>query len=405
MKFELSQFSFISIRRFGCSMKISLIGPSYPFRGGISLNTTLLFRALKVKHEVEFYSFSRQYPKWLFPGKDDEEREFSLLKEEKAQRIIDSLNPYTWIKVFFKIRKNQSEVLIIPWWVSFWFPQFLTISILIKIFTKTKILFICHNVIEHESNILKKLCTKAVLSRGDFFIVHSDEDYRNLKKISPESNIKKSFLPVIDYAKWNKVSKEDARKRLGICTNAILFFGIIRPYKGLGYLLKAMPEVLKHIKVTLLVVGEFWYGLESIKENIKELGIEENVRIIDEYIPSEDIGLYFAASDLLVLPYVAATGSSILQISMACKKPVIATRVGSFPDIITDGKTGYLVEPKSSKLLAEKIVEFYKKNKEDEFIMNIETQKKDYSWERAVEIIEEFFSPHLNPLPAGERKG
>ncbi|KKQ26857.1 MAG: Glycosyl transferase group 1, partial [Candidatus Magasanikbacteria bacterium GW2011_GWC2_37_14] len=93
-------------------MKISLIGPSYPFRGGISLNTTLLFRALKVKHEVEFYSFSRQYPKWLFPGKDDEEREFSLLKEEKAQRIIDSLNPYTWIKVFFKIRKNQSEVLI-----------------------------------------------------------------------------------------------------------------------------------------------------------------------------------------------------------------------------------------------------------------------------------------------------
>ena len=372
-------------------MKISLIGPSYPYRGGIPLNTTLLCRVLGKKHKVEFYTFSRQYPKWLFPGKDDEEREFIFLKEEKAQRIIDSLNPFTWIKVFLKIKKNQSELLIIPWWVSFWFPQFLTISILIKIFTKTKILFICHNVIEHESNILKKLCTKAVLANGDFFIVHSNEDYKNLKEILPKANIKKSFLPVIEYAKWNELSKEKARQRLGINTNTILFFGIIRPYKGLDYLLGALPEVLDQINVTLLVVGEFWYGLENIKDDIKKLGIEENVRIIDEYIPSKEIGLYFAASDLLVLPYVSATGSSILQISMACKKPVLATKVGSFPDMIIDKRTGYVVEPKNSKQIAEKIVEFYKEKKEIEFIMNIKAQEKDYSWEKAVEIIEEFF--------------
>jgi len=362
-------------------MKISLIGPSYPFRGGIPLNTTLLFRELRKKHKVEFYSFLRQYPKWLFPGKDDKEKEFIFLKEE-AESIIDSLNPWTWIKVFFKIKKNQSQVLIIPWWVSFWFPQFLTISILIKQFTETKILFICHNVVEHESNFLKRLCTKLVLSRGDFFIVHSSQDYGNLKKILPNANVKRSFLPVIDYPKWNEMSKEEARKKLGIYNNTILFFGIIRPYKGLDYLLEALPQVLKHIKITLLVVGEFWYESKNIKGQIEKLGIVGHVKIVNNYIPSDEIGIYFAAS---------ATGSSILQIAMGCKKPVIATKVGSFPDIIIDGKTGYLVEPKNPILLAEKIVEFYKENKEEEFKKNIEVQRRDYSWERAVEIIEEFF--------------
>lgn len=372
-------------------MKIALIGPSYPFRGGISLNTTLLYRALKKRHEVEFYSFLRQYPKWLFPGKDDKEKEFIFLKEKGAQSIIDSVNPWTWIKVFLKIKKYQPHILIIPWWVSFWFPQFFTISVLVKIFTEVKILFICHNVVEHESNYFKKLCTKMVLGRGSYFIIHSSDDYNNLKMILPEANAKKSFLPVIDYGKWNEISKDEARRMLNIKDNTVLFFGIIRPYKGLDYLLKALPEVLKHVDVTLLVVGEFWYGLEKIKESIEELGIEENVRIIDYYIPSNDIGIYFAASDVLVLPYASATGSSILQISMGCKKPVIATRVGSFPDIIIDKKTGFIVNPKDSGAIAEKIIEFYRKNIGSEFIRNIEAQKIDYSWDRAVEIIEEFF--------------
>ena len=128
-----------------------------------------------------------------------------------------------------------------------------------------------------------------------------------------------------------------------------------------------------------------------MKSFAEEFGIEEHVRIIDYYIPTDDIGIYFAASDILVLPYSSATGSSILQISMGCRKPVIATRVGSFPDIIIDGKTGYLVEPKNSKLLAEKIIEFYKGDKEAELVKNLEVQKKDYSWGKAVEIIEDFF--------------
>ena len=372
-------------------MKIALIGPSYPFRGGISLNTTLLYRVLKKRHEVEFYAFLRQYPKWLFPGKDDKEKEFVFLKEEGAQNIIDSINPLTWIKVFLRIKKHKPHLLIIPWWVSFWFPQFFTISVLVKIFTEVKILFICHNVVEHESNYLKKLCTKMVLKRGDYFIVHSSDDYKNLKMILPEANVKRSFLPVIEYEKWNEISKDEARRMLNIKNNAILFFGIIRPYKGVDYLLKALPEVLKHVDITLLIVGEFWYGSEKIKESVKELGIEENVRIIDYYIQSDDIGIYFAASDILVLPYSSATGSSILQISMGCKKPVIATRVGSFPDIIIDNKTGFLVDPKNSDAIAEKIIEFYEKDMESAFIKNVEAQKADYSWDKAVEIIEEFF--------------
>jgi len=371
-------------------MRICIIGPSYPFRGGISHYTTLLYRHLKKRHDTKFLAFKRQYPDWLFPGKTDKDISNTQIREEGAENILDSLNPLTWCKVVNKIKKAEPELLIFPWWVSFWTPQFWTIAALVKIFTRAKILFICHNVVEHESKIIDKICTRVVLKKGDYFIVHSGDDLKNLKTIKPDADVKKCLHPTYDIFSTELISKEDARKQLNIKGKTILFFGFIRPYKGLNYLLEAMPLIIEHVDVNLLIVGEFWEGEKECLEQIKKLEIEENIRIINKYVPNEEVGSYFAAADLVVLPYVSATGSGIVQAAFGCNKPVISTNVGCLPEVINDKKTGYLIAPRDSMAIADAVVSFYKEGKEKEFVDNIIKENWRFSWDRIVDTIESF---------------
>ncbi len=229
-----------------------MIGPSYPFRGGISHYTTLLYKSLKKSNDTIFFAFKRQYPRWLFPGYTDRDNSSTEIKECDVENILDSLNPFTWWMVFLRIKKVNPELVIFPWWVSFWTPQFWSLATLVKTFTQTKILFICHNVVEHESRMVDKICTKFVLKKGDYFIVHSGEDLENLKDILPDANIKQSFHPTYEVFHSQVITKEEARRKLCIVEgNTMLFFGFVRPYKGLNYLLEAMPMITKHIDVTL----------------------------------------------------------------------------------------------------------------------------------------------------------
>ncbi len=369
-------------------MKVSMIGPSYPFRGGISHYTTLLYRSLKKTHDTKFYAFKRQYPKWLFPGHTDRDNSATVIKECDVENILDSLNPFSWLMVFLKIKKEGSELVIFPWWVSFWAPQFWTIATLVKTFTQAKILFICHNVVEHESRMVDKACTKVVLKKGDYFIVHSGEDLENLKKILPDANVKQSFHPTYEVFHSQVITKEDARRELGVEGNTMLFFGFVRPYKGLHYLIEAMPMITKHIDVTLLIVGEFWKGEEEYRKQIEDLGVGENIKIINKYVPNEEVGLYFAASDIVVLPYISATGSGIVQASFGCNKPVISTNVGCLPEVIDDTRTGYLVPTRDPQAIANAVFSFYKEGKEEEFVNNIMKEKEKFSWDRMVKVIE-----------------
>jgi len=371
-------------------MKICLIGPTYPFRGGISHYTTLLFRHLKKRHEVHFFAFRRQYPVWLFPGKTDKDSSNDPIWEHGAENILDSLNPITWLKIFLRIKRVNPELVIFPWWVSFWTPQFWTIAALVKIFVQAKILFICHNVVEHESKTIDKICTRFVLKKGDYYIVHSGEDFENLKRIIPDANVKQSFHPTYEVFHSLSITKEKARKQLGIYGNTILFFGFVRPYKGLDYLIEAMPIITKHVDVNLLIVGEFWKGDEEYREEIKNLGVEANIKIINKYVPNEEVGLYFAASDVVVLPYVSVTGSGIVQTAFGCNKPVITTTVGCLREVVAHGKTGYLVPPRSPHAIADAVISFYRNGKGDQFVNNIVQHKERFSWDRMMETIESF---------------
>lgn len=379
-------------------MKICLVGPSYPFRGGISHYTTLLYRNLKKKHELKLYAFKRQYPNWLFPGKTDKDPSKFFIADTEIELCLDSMNPVTWLEIFFKVKKFNPDLVIFPWWVAFWTPQFGTISLLIKKFTKTKILFICHNVVEHEANNLTRFLTKIVLRNGDFFIVHSEDDSRNLRNIIPDAKVLKTHHPTYKVFKQNGWDREKARQTLGIGTskNIILFFGFVRKYKGLQYLIEALPLILKHINLTLLIVGEFWKDKSNYVEQIKRLTIEDKVKIIDKYVPNEEVGLYFAACDVVVVPYISATGSGIVQLAFGCEKPVITTRVGSLSEVVKHGKTGYLIKPSDTGSIVNAVFDFYRQEKEKEFVGNIKNESARFSWEKLVKAIENLTKRHFS---------
>jgi len=339
---------------------------------------------------VYFFAFKRQYPKWLFPGKSDRDHSAKPIKADGIDYILDSLNPVTWIKVFQKIKAVNPDLVIIPWWVSFWAPQFWTIAVLTKSLTNSKILFLCHNVVEHESKNIHRQCTKLVLKNGNYFIVHSNEEFKNLKQMIPGAHIKQTHHPIYEVFNFESFPKDKARQTLGIKGRTILFFGFVRPYKGLKYLLAAMPKIPEQWDINLLIVGEFWNGEEVYRKRIKELGIENKTIIINKYVPNEEVGLYFAAADVVILPYISATGSGIVQLAFGCNRPVISTRVGCLPEVIDHERTGYLVPARDSQALADAVVSFYRKNKEAEFTQNIEKEKPRFSWEKMLETIESF---------------
>ena len=366
-----------------------MIGPTYPFRGGISHYTTLLYRCLRRRHEVQFFAFKRQYPQWLFPGKTDIDPSQTHIHENGAQRILDSMHPVSWFRVASRIIRSNPDLLIIPWWVSFWAPQFWTISFFVKVASKTKILFLCHNVVEHESNWVNKILTRSVLSHGDLFIVHSEEDKKNLLGMYNGANLRKCFHPTYDVFNQSEFDTIRYKEQLGIEGNIVLFFGFVREYKGLKDLLQSLPEVLQKVKVTLLVVGEFWKDKDMYMRLINKLGIKESTMLIDRYIPNEEVGIYFSMADLVVQPYISATGSGVIQTAFAFNKPVVATKVGSLPEIINNGKTGYLVSPKAPHELANAIIKFFSEGNTQLFRMDIEKEKYKFSWDRMVATIEE----------------
>lgn len=371
-------------------MKIVLIGPTYPFRGGVSHYTTLLCKELKKKHQIKFLSFSRPYPNWLFPGESIIDKSKKPIKEKGVERTIDWANPLSWVATAFKIKNFNPELVIFTWYIWGWSIPFAVIILIIKVFTNIKILFICHNVIEHEPTWWKNYLTKIVLPTSNYYIVHSKSDYKKLKNIVPKAQIKITFHPTYRIFKLKDIKKYTAKKKLNLNGRVILFFGHVRPYKGLIYLLQALPIVLKELDVTLIVAGEFWEDKKKYQNLIKRLNIAKHVKIFDQYIPNEKVALYFSAADFVVMPYISASGTGIAQLALGLGKAVVGTNVGDLPEVIENGRRGLIVKPKSSKELANAIIRMYQENLIQKFSQNIKKDKDLFSWSNLITIIESF---------------
>tara|TARA_Y100000034_G_scaffold135306_1_gene206667 strand:+ start:2051 stop:3148 length:1098 start_codon:yes stop_codon:yes gene_type:complete len=359
-----------------------------PFKGGIVPYNTLLYKELSKNHEVNIISFKRLYPKFLYPGeneKDTSSKE-SIINAE-SDEILDGINPLTWLKTIFKIRKDKPDLVVFHWWN----PFFSIMISLIFSMIRSKKLLICHNVLPHEKVFMDKFLTKIALNRSKLFIVHSKEELANLNQLIGNPNAKVYPHPTYEFFD-KEFDTEVERKTLNLRKKVILFFGFIRPSKGLIYLIRAMPEVLKKIDLDLLVVGEFLIDKEKLKkectEEISKLGVENNVKLIDEYVPNEEVSKYFSVADLAVFPYISATGSGILQIAFGLRKPVICTDV--LANVVDDNKTGFVVPTKNSKNLADAIIRFYEEGKSGAFIENIKKEHERFSWEGLVETIESF---------------
>ena len=369
--------------------KIVIIGPVYPYKGGISHYTGLLYRALCKTNEVEMVSYKMQYPRFLFK-KEQKDYSNDQFKIEGTKFWLHTANPLNIIRTAGKISEMKPDLVIIQWWHPYFSPCY---WILTRFLRNTKVLFICHNVFPHERFPLDRLLTRLALSRGDGFLLHAESDVHELQQIKKEACYKVAVHPTYNAFKLTGMDREEAREKLGLDNNdkVLLFFGYVRPYKGLKYLLKAMPQIAKKIKnVTLLVVGEFGGDRSEYVELIENLKIGAFVRCYEGYIPDKEVEKFFAACDAVVLPYVSATQSGIAQIAYGFEKPVIAANVGGLPDVVLDGKTGRLVAPENPDAIAEAVISFFDEDHEEMYKKNIEEQAYRFSWDRMRETIDAF---------------
>lgn len=373
-------------------MKISIIGPTYPFRGGIAHYTTLLCKALQKKHQVQFISYTRQYPTLIFPGTTDKDPSRKPLLPDRVDYIIDSINPLTWTKAAKTIISFKPDILLLPWWVVFWVPQYYVIVKRVKQRTGAKIIFLCHNVVEHEANFLKVVGSRMVLKLGDRILTHSEAETQKVKQLlGSQAPVETAFHPSYAELDIPLLDKDAARVELGLTSrHVLLFFGFVRAYKGLDLLLNALPLILKNCKdLTLIVAGEFWQGKKNYLKQIDRLKIKNNVLIIDKYVPNEEVGLYFAATDLVVQPYRSVTGSGVCQLAYGLSRPVIASNCGSLADVIQDGRNGRLINVEDPGELAQAVIDSLIPATLSTLNQGAMQTKKHFSWERLVNLIVE----------------
>lgn len=371
-------------------MKIIILSPAYPLRGGIAHFAGLLFKELSKHHEVKIITFKRQYPSILFPGKSQvEENEAEKIP---AEQLIDSINPINWIKTGKKIKDDMPDLVIFKYWMPFFAPCFGTISRLIKKNKKIKIAAICHNVIPHEKKPGDKSLSKYFFKKVDYFILLSEKVKNDLLKIIPGANTKVLSHPI--YSNFgNAIEKNEAKIHLKLKDEKlILFFGFIRDYKGLDVLLEALYLLKDKINLKLVAAGEFYSNENYYKELVKKFKLENHIYFYSDFIPTSEVKYYFSAADVVILPYKSATQSGIVQIAMNFRKPVIASNVGGLSEVIKNEETGYIIEKENPAALAEAILKFYNLKKEKEFIENIEKEAEKYSWKRFAEGIIELIN-------------
>lgn len=370
-------------------MRIVVIGPIAPYKGGISHINTLLCRSLSKKYKVDLISWKRRYPALLYPVEQLDKTSRKKINSD-PRFVLDCLNPFTWLKAFFIIKRKKPQLIIFHWVTPLLSPILSTISFLTKHFTKTKILVICNNVLPHEERFFDIFLSKIFFNNVDYFITHSKEDLRNLKSLKKDANVKLGALAEFSIFDKKKYNIREIKKDLKLKEKVILFFGFVRKYKGLDYLIKAMPLILKEIDVDLLIAGEFWGNKEYYTDLIDSLKLKRNIKIIDEYVPDKEVSKYFSLADVVILPCITATQSGIIRIAFDFNKPVITTNVGGLPDVVKNGKTGFVVKPRNFAEIAKAVIRFYKEGKKKEFVKNVIKEKNRFSWENYIKLIEGF---------------
>lgn len=364
-------------------MKIAFLSPFYPFRGGIAQFSDSLYLALAKNNEVKAFTFTRQYPSLLFPGKTQYVSENDLNRNIPVTKILDSINPFSFYNTAKEIIKFKPDVVLISYWMPFFAPAFGKVAGLLKK-KGFKVIGLLHNVIAHEKRFGDVSLTKYFFSRCDGFVILNKSSEKDLLALKPTAKYIIHSHPLYDHY-GEIVDKTEARKQLGITNDkkVILFFGFIRDYKGLDILIESMS--ILDDTYTLLIAGEVYGDFKKYDDLINKFGVQNKIIRHVKYIPETDIPLYFSAGDVCVLPYRSATQSGIVGISYHFNLPVIVTNTGGLAEMVEENKTGMVVNEINPVALSSKIKEFFDGN--NNYTANIEDYKKLNSWENLAKDI------------------
>jgi len=380
-------------------MKIAILGTAHPLRGGLAAFNERLAQQLQQQgHEVTIWSFSLQYPGFLFPGKtqytDEPAPEGVHIRTE-----VNSVNPLNWLAVGSRMNHERYDLIIVKYWLPFMGPAFGTILRRAKKNGGTRVLCIVDNIIPHESRPGDKQFTNYFIGSVDAFVTMSRDVLKDVKTFTSKP-AQYSPHPIYDSYK-EAVSKEDACAHLKLDKEKkyILFFGFIRDYKGLDWLLEAMADSrIRAAGIHLIAAGEY-YSKDAAAANeaiIARHNLSDIVHMHTDFIPNSEVRYYFSAADLVVQPYKHATQSGITQIAYHFEKPMVVTNVGGLPEVVPDGKTGYVAAPDPAAI-AEAILRFYTQPPIPDLHANILKEKARYSWDTFTQVMMDTAFGHKAP--------
>ncbi|HRZ96652.1 MAG TPA: glycosyltransferase [Paludibacter sp.] len=373
-------------------MKIVIVGTTYPYRGGLAAyNERLAREYMKQGHEVEIYTFTLQYPSFLFPGKSQFSTE-PVPGDLKINRTINSVNPLSWVKTGREIKKKSPDKIIFCYWMAFFAPCFGTIARNARS-PKTKMIALIHNMIPHEPTVLDKIFPQYFVNAMDGFVAMADSVIEDIKKFDQLKKPKVvSPHPIYDHY-GELLPKNLAALKLGLheSNSYILFFGFIRHYKGLDLLIEAFSDNrLRQFPVKLIIAGEFYENPEPYLKQISNLKLDKFIELRTGFIPDSEVRTYFSIADIVAQPYRTATQSGVSQIAFHFEKPVLVTDVGGLAEIIPNGKVGYVVDVDPTQI-ADALVDFYTNNLSEKFIENIKLEKQKYEWSIMTNAIDGLF--------------
>ena len=368
---------------------VVIIGPAYPLRGGLASFDERLAREFQTQNfQTTIYTFSLQYPSFLFPGTSQYSSE-AAPEDLNIKVCINSINPLNWIKVGNELKKSKPDIIVVRYWLPFMGACFGTILRRAKKNHHTKIICIADNVLPHEKRIGDKQFTSYFIKPVDAFITMSEKVLTDLRRFTNKP-ARKIVHPLYDNF-GEQINKAKARKHLGLNVDdkIILFFGFIRKYKGLDILLEAINILKQHstLNIKLLIAGEFYEDRKLYDEIIQKNNLQSQIILRTNFIADSEVKYYLSAADFVIQPYRNATQSGVTPLAYHFEKPMLVTNVGGLPSLVPDKKVGLVAEP-NAQSIAKKILELYDFG-EEFFLPSLREEKKKYSWSILVDTIKQ----------------